>query len=49
MLNQPMWGARSLWMVTRKLIPVKIDEKPRMKIPSPIMITAVLWLRLCGV
>ncbi len=31
---QPMPGARSVWMVTMKLRPVRIDEKPRMKMPS---------------
>ena len=29
MSNQPMPGARSLWMVAMKLMPVKIEEKPR--------------------
>jgi hypothetical protein len=28
-----MPGARSLWTVTMKLSPVRIDEKPVMKIP----------------
>jgi hypothetical protein len=27
-------GARSLWIVTMKLRPVRIDENPRMKTPS---------------
>ena len=30
MSNQPMPGARSLCTVAMKLMPVKIDEKPRM-------------------
>ena len=33
MRNQVMPGGRSLWIVTMKLMPVKIDEKPRMKTP----------------
>ena len=37
--NQPMPGARSLWMVAMKLIPVKIDEKPRMNTASVINAT----------
>ncbi len=43
MSNQPIPGARSLWTVTTKLMPVKIDEKPRMKTPM-IMKTTRQWL-----
>ena len=34
MRNQVMPGGRSLWMVTMKFRPVKIDEKPRMNTPT---------------
>ena len=37
-----MPGARILWMVTTKLRPVKIDEKPVMKIPMTVSATLVL-------
>ena len=36
-----MPGARMLWMVTMKLRPVRIDEKPVMKTPTPAGITLV--------
>ena len=36
-----MPGARSVWMVTMKLSPVRIEEKPRMKIPSTMGKTVV--------
>jgi len=41
-LNQVMEGGRSLWMLTMKLRPVKIEEKPRMKAPRVMEITEVL-------
>ena len=37
-----MPGARSLWIVTMKLMPVKIELKPMMKMPRTTGITAVL-------
>ena len=36
-----MPGARILWMVTMKLSPVRIDEKPATKIPIPAVTTLV--------
>ena len=39
MRNQVMPGGRSLWIVTTKFMPVKIDEKPRMKTPTRTGIT----------
>ena len=41
MRNQVIPSGRILWMVTMKLRPVKIDEKPRMKAPSVMATTAV--------
>ena len=38
--NQPMPGARSLWMVTMKFRPVKIEVKPRTNAASTIRPTA---------
>ena len=38
--NQVMPGARSSWIVTMKFRPVKIDEKPAMKMP---VATANTW------
>ena len=34
-----MPGARIRWIVTMKLTPVRIDEKPVMKTPMPVSIT----------
>ncbi len=36
-----MPGARMVWMVTMKLKPVRIDEKPEMKTPTPVSTTCV--------
>ena len=38
---QVMPGARILWIVTMKLRPVRIDEKPITNAPSAIAMTAV--------
>jgi hypothetical protein len=35
-------GARILWIVTMKLSPVSIDEKPVMNIPTAVTITCEL-------
>ena len=37
-----MPGARMRWMVTMKFRPVRIDEKPAMKMPSAAEMTLVL-------
>ena len=37
-----MPGARIRWIVTTKLRPVRIDEKPVMKTPRPTVTTAVV-------
>ncbi len=37
--NQLMPGARSLWIVTMKLRPVKIELNPRMNAASTISVT----------
>jgi len=37
-----MPGARIRWIVTMKLRPVRIDEKPVMKIPSAVGMTLVV-------
>ena len=42
MRNQVMPGARMVWMVTMKLKPVRIDEKPAMKMPTPAATTLLL-------
>ena len=42
MRNQVMPGARIRWMVTMKLRPVRIDEKPVMKMPSAVGIDVVV-------
>ena len=42
MRNQVMPGARIRWMVTMKFRPVRIDEKPVMKMPSAVGITLVV-------
>ncbi len=47
-LNHVMPGMRSLWMVTMKLSPVKIEENPRMKTPSVIEMTDVEVVVLYG-
>ena len=39
--NQMSPGARNLWMVTMKLRPVRIDEKPTMNTPVTTAITCV--------
>ncbi len=36
---QPMPGARIVWMVTRKFRPVRIEEKPAMKMPTAVTTT----------
>ena len=41
MRNQPMPGGRSVCIVTMKLMPVKIELKPRMKTPVTAGTTAV--------
>ena len=40
--NHVIPGARIRWMVTMKLRPVRIDEKPVMKIPSAVGMTLVV-------
>ena len=40
--NQVRPGARIVWMVTMKFSPVRIDEKPVMKMPTAVTITQVL-------
>ncbi len=47
--NQPMPGARSLWMVAMKLMPVKIDEKPSVNAARVIMPTEPLVVVEYGV
>src|ERR1039458_6483616 len=42
MRNQVMPGARMVWTVTMKLSPVRMEEKPAMKMPSAVAITQVL-------
>ena len=37
--NHVMPGARSMWIVARKLTPVAIEEKPTMNTPSAAAIT----------
>ena len=37
-----MPGARMRWMVTMKLRPVRIEEKPVMKMPSAVGMTLVV-------
>ena len=37
--NHVIPGARIRWMVTMKFSPVRIDEKPVMKMPMPVSIT----------
>ena len=32
-------GARIVWIVTRKFNPVRMDEKPAMKMPTPVTTT----------
>ena len=34
-----MPGARMRWMVTMKFRPVRMEEKPAMKMPRPVAIT----------
>ena len=36
---QPIPGARIVWIVTRKLSPVRIEENPAMKIPTAVTTT----------
>ena len=36
-----MPGTRIVWIVTMKFNPVRIEEKPVMKIPTPVSTTAV--------
>ena len=40
--NQVIPGARMRWMVTMKFRPVRIDEKPVMKMPSAAEITLLV-------
>ena len=47
--NQPMPCGRNLWMVTRKLRPVKIDENPSTNTPHTASSTGVFDSRLYGV
>ena len=42
MRNHVIPGARMRWMVTMKFSPVRIDEKPVMKIPSAVGTTLVV-------
>ena len=42
MRNHVMPGARIRWIVTMKFRPVRIDEKPVMKMPSAVGITLVV-------
>jgi hypothetical protein len=37
--NHVMPGARIRWMVTMKLSPVRMDEKPVMNTPTPVINT----------
>ncbi len=46
--NQVIPGGRSLWMVTMKLMPVKIELKPRMKAPAVNATTLVFGDRAVG-
>ena len=46
---QVMPGARILWIVTRKLTPVRMDENPRMNAPNVAEMTAVPVLVEYGV
>ena len=39
MSNQPMPGTRSLWTVTTKFMPVKIELNPRMNAARTIAVT----------
>ena len=39
-------GARRVWVVTMKLRPVRIDEKPRMKMPNSTGASAAGVLKL---
>ena len=39
--NQVIPGARIRWIVTMKLSPVRIDEKPVMNTPRPVSTTCV--------
>ena len=42
MRNHVMPGARIRWIVTMKFRPVRIDEKPVMKMPSAVGMTLVV-------
>ena len=42
MRSQPMPLARSRWMVTMKLTPVRMDENPRMNTPATAADTLVV-------
>jgi len=48
MRNQVMPGARRRWMVVMKLMPVSMEEKPRMKAPKTARVTFVPDLMLKG-
>ena len=39
--NQVRPGARMRWIVTMKFRPVRIDEKPVMNTPTPVIATCV--------
>ena len=41
MRNQVMPAGRSLWMVTMKLMPVKMELKPKTNTPKTRQMTAV--------
>ncbi len=49
MRNQVMPGGRIRWIVTRKLIAVKIELNPRIIAPRVIAVTAVFVVVLYGV
>jgi len=44
--NQVRPGARSLWVVTMKLMPLRIEEKPTMPMPISTVVTALCEYRL---
>ena len=45
--NQVRPGARMRWMVTMKFRPVRIDEKPMMKMPTAVAMTWVCGVASC--
>ncbi len=48
MRNHFIPGARRRWMVVMKLMPVSMDEKPRMKAANTARLTLVPVFRLKG-